>query len=213
MERLHYHVSTNLGLLQANLTYMHAKLGTSYNWIPDLYQRMHLPVFEGVVEALEKHSVRRKRKLDMAKTTPAKKRRVLSKRNRVLEGHERKKWSGEHGHDTYGGSHHESRSDCGEGKPMTSKSVRVGQPHTNERVTETVLSTSVVFCVPKRRAIQRVLRMCTGSPPTPTSRSAMLTCTISVVRMVPHQTAALVMKVWLCARVELKGEPTRETVP
>ena len=26
----------------------------------------------------------------MAKTTPAKKRRVLSKRNRILEGHERK---------------------------------------------------------------------------------------------------------------------------
>ena len=37
LERLHYHVSTNLGLLQANLTYMHAKLGTSYHWIPELY--------------------------------------------------------------------------------------------------------------------------------------------------------------------------------
>ena len=65
LERLHYHVSTNLGLLQANLTYMHAKIGTSYHWVPELYRRMHLPVFEGVVEALEKHSVRRKRELDM----------------------------------------------------------------------------------------------------------------------------------------------------
>ena len=117
LERLHYHVSTNLGLLQANLTYMHAKLGTSYHWVPELYRRMHLPVFEGVVEALEKHSVKRKRELVMAKTTPAKKRRVLYKRKRILEGHERKKWSREHGHDTYGGSHHESRSDCGEGEP------------------------------------------------------------------------------------------------
>ena len=117
LERLHYHVSTNLGLLQANLTYMHAKLGTSYHWVPELYRRMHLPVLEGVVEALEKHSVKRKRELDMAKTTPAKKRRVLSKMNRILEGHERKKWSREHGRDTYGGSHHESRSDCGEGEP------------------------------------------------------------------------------------------------
>ena len=53
----------------------------------------------------------------MAKTTPAKKRRVLFKRNRILEGHERKRWSREHGRDTYGGSHHESRSDCGEGEP------------------------------------------------------------------------------------------------
>ena len=63
---------------------------------------MHLPVLEGVVEALEKHSVKRKRELDLAKTTPAKKRRVLYKRKRILEGHERKKWSREHGSDTYG---------------------------------------------------------------------------------------------------------------
>ena len=98
--------------------------------------------------------------------------------------------------------------------PKTSQSVCVGQLHTNAPVTETALSTSAAFCVPKRRAIQRVLRMCTGSLPTPTSRSALLTCTTSVVRMVPHQTAALVMKVWwLCVRVELKGEPTREAAP
>ena len=101
MERLHYHVSTNLGLLQANLTYMHAKLGTSYHWIPELYQCMKLPVFEGVVEALEKHSVQRKRGLEFAKTTPAKKRRVELEKKRVREGRERIKWSKIHGHDTY----------------------------------------------------------------------------------------------------------------
>ena len=33
LERLHYQLSTNLGLLQANLTYMHDKFGTSYHWI------------------------------------------------------------------------------------------------------------------------------------------------------------------------------------
>ena len=76
LERLHYHVSTNLGLPQANLTYMHANLGTSYHWVPELYRCMQLTVFEGVVEALDKHSVRRKRKLEVAKTTPAKKRKV-----------------------------------------------------------------------------------------------------------------------------------------
>ena len=43
LERLHYHLSTNLGLLQANLTYMHAKFGTSYQWIPELYRRLKLP--------------------------------------------------------------------------------------------------------------------------------------------------------------------------
>ena len=67
--RLHYHVSTNLALLQANLTYMHAKFGISYHWIPDLYRRMKLPVFDGVQEALEKQ---RKRKLEREKTTPVK---------------------------------------------------------------------------------------------------------------------------------------------
>ena len=45
LQRLHYHVSTNLGLLQANLTYMQGKFGTSYHWIPELYHRMKLPVF------------------------------------------------------------------------------------------------------------------------------------------------------------------------
>ena len=65
--RLHYHVSTNLALLQANLTYMHAKFGISYHWIPDLYRHMKLPVFDGVQEALEK------RKLEREKTTPVKK--------------------------------------------------------------------------------------------------------------------------------------------
>ena len=73
LERLHYHVSTNLALLQANLTYMHAKFGVSYHWTPDLYRRMKLPVFDGVQEALERRNVQRKRGLDRAKTTPVKK--------------------------------------------------------------------------------------------------------------------------------------------
>ena len=76
IERLHYHVSTNLALLQANLTYMHAKFGISYHWIPELYRRMKLPVFDGVQEALERRNVQRKRGLDRAKTTAAKKRRI-----------------------------------------------------------------------------------------------------------------------------------------
>ena len=75
-ERLHYHLSTNLGLLQANLTYMQAKFGTSYHWIPELYCRLKLPVFDGVQDALEKYSVQRKRNLDREKTTPAKRRRI-----------------------------------------------------------------------------------------------------------------------------------------
>ena len=58
LERLHYHASTNLALLQAN---MHAKFGIR---IPDFYRRMKLPVFDGVQEALEKHNMQHKRKLE-----------------------------------------------------------------------------------------------------------------------------------------------------
>ena len=32
---------------------MHAKFGTKYHWIPEVYRPMGLPVFEGVQEALE----------------------------------------------------------------------------------------------------------------------------------------------------------------
>ena len=91
IERLHYHVSTYLGLLQANLTYMHKIHGTSYHWIPDLYHSMSLPVFDGVVDALEKYNVQRKRELDKAQTTPVKKMRIALKRSRVREGVERMK--------------------------------------------------------------------------------------------------------------------------
>ena len=91
LDRLHYHLSTNLSLLQANLTYMHAKHGTSYHWIPELHRRMNLPVFHGIVEALEKHSVHRKRKFEWAKGTPQKKRRIELKKKCVIDGQERSK--------------------------------------------------------------------------------------------------------------------------
>ena len=103
LEKLHYEVSTNLGLLQANLTYMHAKFGTSYHWIPELFRRMKLPVFDGVVEALEKQNIQRKKALAKAKATPEKRRRLALKKKRLLEAKERRKWTREHGHDTYGG--------------------------------------------------------------------------------------------------------------
>ena len=57
--------------------YMHAKFGTSYHWIPELYRRLKLPVFDVVQVALEKHRVQRKRKLDRKKMTPVKKRRIV----------------------------------------------------------------------------------------------------------------------------------------
>ena len=103
LDRLHYHVSTNLALLQANLTYMYAKLGISYHWIPELYRRMNLPVFDGVLEALQSYSLRRKRGLEREKTTPVNRRRIQLKKRRVLEGFERSEWTKRHGRDTYDG--------------------------------------------------------------------------------------------------------------
>ena len=124
LERLHYHLSTNLGLLQANLSYMHAKRGTSYHWIPELYRHMKLPVFHGIVEALEKHSARRKRKLEWAKGTPQKKRRIELKKKRVIDGQERKKWSKKHSHD-YGCDSENSDIDV---KVSRGKGRRKGRP-------------------------------------------------------------------------------------
>ena len=82
LEGLHYHLTTNFGLFQANWTYMHSKFGISYHWIPELYRRMKLPM---IVEALEKHNIQRKRRLDLAKTTPQKKRRIDLKRSALLK--------------------------------------------------------------------------------------------------------------------------------
>ena len=81
---------------------MHAKFGTNYHWIPELYRRLKLPVFDGVQEALDKHSAQRKRVLEKAKSTPAKKRRIAWKVKRTLARKDRINWTKKHGRDTYG---------------------------------------------------------------------------------------------------------------
>ena len=149
LERLHYNLSTNLALLQANLTFMHGKFGTSYHWIPELYRRLGLPVFDGVQEALKTHGVQRKRALEKAKTTPEK-RRIEEKRSRAQNAQRQKDWSKAHGSHTYG----EVATECGHGeqggdKPKRGKgkaarqgkTVLVGQRHTSVLHTEIVPST------------------------------------------------------------------------
>lgn len=64
LQRLHYEVSTNLALLQSNMTYMWEKRGKEYHWIPDLYKRLGLPLYEGMEEAYTMVNVKRKRGLD-----------------------------------------------------------------------------------------------------------------------------------------------------
>ena len=102
LEQLHYATSTNLGLLQSNMTYMYNKHGPSYHWVPELFRRLGLPVFEGLQEQLEALNRERKAQLDRAKTERVKRRRIQLRRERVLDAQRRKEWSKAHGRDTYG---------------------------------------------------------------------------------------------------------------
>ncbi len=102
LERLHYHVSTNLGLLQANMTNEFNQQGPGYHWKIELFRRLNLPSFAGVKEMLEKLNRKRKKVLDSIKTTKAKKRRIQLRSQRTYEAQQRKLWSKKHGHHTYG---------------------------------------------------------------------------------------------------------------
>ena len=102
LDRLHYETSTNLGLLQSNMTYMYEKRGPTYHWIPDLYKRLNLPVYEGMQEALTTSNIKRRERLCRAKQEKAKKRRVQLLKLRTIEAAKRREWSKKHGGDTYG---------------------------------------------------------------------------------------------------------------
>ena len=93
LERLHYHVSTNVGLIQSDMTYMYSKRGPGYHWIPELYRRMNLPVFDGVQMALESYNHRRKAALDVQKSDKQKRRRLQLKIERTRDAQQRKNWS------------------------------------------------------------------------------------------------------------------------
>ena len=58
---------------------MYSKHGPSYHWVPELFRRLGLPVFEGLQEQLEALNRRRKAELDLAKTEVAKRRRIQLK--------------------------------------------------------------------------------------------------------------------------------------
>lgn len=123
LERLHYEVSTNLGLLQSNMTYLYDKRGPAYHWIPILYNRLKLPLFDGLQEQLELHNRKRKESLGYQKTESSKKKRIELKKQRTTEAHRRKEWSKKHGQDDYG-SLKESHEDL---PPKRSKSISEGK--------------------------------------------------------------------------------------
>ena len=54
-------VSTELALLQSNMTYLYEKRGPQYHWVVELFKRLRLPIFDGVQAALEAFSEKRKK--------------------------------------------------------------------------------------------------------------------------------------------------------
>ena len=119
LERLHYVLSTELALLQSNMTYMYQKRGPQYHWVVELFEHLKLPVFEGVQAAVQAFNEQRKLNLDCNKTDSFKRRRIQLKTERIVDAQCRKVWSKKHGHDTYGGD--DSNLDEDEIKPKVLK--------------------------------------------------------------------------------------------
>ena len=79
LARLHYEVSTNIGLIQSSMTYLYNARGPSYHWIIDLFKRMNLPVFSGVEEVLKMLNKKRAKWLKKQKTEEMKQKRKMCK--------------------------------------------------------------------------------------------------------------------------------------
>ena len=85
-------LSTNMGLMQANMTWLNKKHGMSYHWLLELFCRLKLPVFDGMVEALTRGNEIRAQNLERKQTEQAKENRTNWKKARVQEQEERKQW-------------------------------------------------------------------------------------------------------------------------
>ena len=123
LERLHYVVSTELALLQSNMTYMYKKRGPQYHWVVELFRHLKLPVYDGVHRALEDFNNLRMKKLEREKTEKVKKRRIALKVERTKDAQRRKKWSRLHGHDTYGDNEDDDNTEL---KPKSGKKGKKG---------------------------------------------------------------------------------------
>jgi len=57
LQRLHYQASTNLALIQASMTFLFKKHGEEYHWMSDLFQRMGLPLLDGMKEHVSSQQI------------------------------------------------------------------------------------------------------------------------------------------------------------
>ena len=69
------------------MTYMYELHGPQYHWIPELYRRLKLPVYDGIQQALELFNQQRKVALDKLKTDEAKRKRLQLKVKRTKGNH------------------------------------------------------------------------------------------------------------------------------
>uniref|UniRef100_A0A1X7UP19 Uncharacterized protein n=1 Tax=Amphimedon queenslandica TaxID=400682 RepID=A0A1X7UP19_AMPQE len=94
---LHYYVSTSLGLIQNNMSWMYVHKGPAYHWLLDLFDRMSLPKLDGTAEALKSINDSRFKSLTRAKQCDVKcKRRKARKRHRQPEQAAHKLWVEQH---------------------------------------------------------------------------------------------------------------------
>ena len=89
---MHYMTSTNIGLLQSNLTYMNKKHGTEYHWLLQLFTRLNLPIFDGMKEGLEQANRERIHRLEVKCSDKTRKRRIHLKQHRLKDQIVRQEW-------------------------------------------------------------------------------------------------------------------------
>ena len=93
LQRLHYNVSTNLALMQSNMTWLFKKRGPQYHWLLDLFERMRLPILAGMAEVLKLSNCKRAKTLAYRKKKEAKRKRSLSvAKHRGEEQQQRQAW-------------------------------------------------------------------------------------------------------------------------
>ena len=50
LHRMHYQLSTNLGLIQSSMSYLYGKRGSAYHWALELYRRIDFTELDGMRE-------------------------------------------------------------------------------------------------------------------------------------------------------------------
>ncbi len=102
LSSIHYEVSTNLGLLQSNMTYMYENISKEEHWILLILEQLNLPVWDCMKEAIKKFNEKRYKTLQISKRNSVKKRRIELKNDRIEDSKRRIKFTKQHGNDTYG---------------------------------------------------------------------------------------------------------------